>query len=264
MSDPIFARTRHTYDSYQDFWGLVELSGFDTCYVDEIDPASDHTYIYTPNNGETANGWPDARARITWYQLEWETHPNDSGPLPPGVAAKWTMDKWHAERIGAQYVPIGSHADLRYTLSVEIKGWDTNDIALMAYMGPPRRAAMKYQLERCGLKIAPNAWGLDRHYLLDHSRSFVHVHQHEDIPGVAALRVALAAAYSLPYISEQVADRGIFSTSNMLFSDYAHLADFAEQWLTDDKSQMLADYGWALHQLLCVEKPFRHWIEAAL
>ena len=33
----IFTRTRHTYDSYSDFWKLVELSGFNICFVDEID-----------------------------------------------------------------------------------------------------------------------------------------------------------------------------------------------------------------------------------
>lgn len=278
MSDPIFARTRHQYDSYQDFWRLVELSGFDTCYVDEIDAASDHTYIYTPNNGETMHGWPDARARIIWYQLEWETHPNDTGPLPPGVAEKWTMDKWHADQIGAQYVPIGSHAELAGYVGVNVDTGDDVytpqnpdgfypkqfDVAYMAYMGPPRRQNIMNAISRKGLRASPNGWGYARHDYLRYSRAMLHVHQHETVPGVAALRVALAAAYSLPYISEQVADQGIFSHTNMLFSDYAHLADFAQQWVRDNKSRMLDDYGRALHQLLCVEKPFRYWIEAAL
>src|SRR5690606_2822228 len=112
MPSIIFARTCTPYDSYQDFWRLVELSGFPTCFVDEIDVDSNNVYIFSPNNGETTNGWPEGRARIIHYQLEWETHTNDSGPLPPGVSEKWTMDKWHAERIGARYVPIGSHPDL--------------------------------------------------------------------------------------------------------------------------------------------------------
>lgn len=261
MSDPIFARTRHVYDSYQDYYRLVELSGFDTCYVDEIDPESDNCYIISPLNGEWEHGWPEAKARIILFQLEWCTHPNDQRPLPPGVSEVFTMDKWHAERIGAKYVPIGSHPDLALSNGHTKPLYDA---ALMAYMGPPRRGALKYELERKGLRLAPNSWGTLRDDVLHKSRAMLHVHQHETVPGVAALRVALAAAYALPYISEQVADRGIFSHSNMLFSDYAHLADFAYMWLCRNDSRLVEDYGRALHQLLCVEKPFRYWIEAAL
>jgi len=264
VSDITFARSRHEYDSYTDFWRLIELSGYPLIYVDEIDPDSDHCYIFSPNNGETKAGWPGARARIIFYQLEWETHPNDSGPLPPGVAEKWTHDRWHAERIGARYVPIGSHPDLRYTLTAQIEGWQNYHTALMAYLGPPRRLRIHDQLIGRGLRLAPNAWGVERHHILTHSRSMLHIHQHDGIPGVASLRVALAAAYSLPYLSEQVADRGIFSHSNMLFSDYPHLADFAHTWLCRNESRILEDYGRALYQLLCVDKTFHKCIEAAL
>lgn len=70
MSNIIFAKTRHVYQSYDDFWRLVALSGFETCYVDEIDHNRDATYIFTPTNGETLNGWDRGRARIIWWDLE--------------------------------------------------------------------------------------------------------------------------------------------------------------------------------------------------
>lgn len=262
MSDIIFCRTRHNYDSYQDFWRLVELSHYPTIYVDEIEPDSDHCYIYSPNNGETINGWPGAKARIVWYQLEWETHPNDTGPLPDGVAEKWTMDAGHAQRIGAKYVPIGSHPQLAGDkLYHQLDHYDT---ALMAYLGPPRRSTLLHELWRRNLTVAPNGWGNRRDFLLRSSRSMLHVHQHADIRGVAALRVALAAAYSLPYFSEQVDDPGVYPEGSILYADYQYLVDFAHNWLTDERNQMMIDYGRNLHRFLCVEKPFRYWIEAAV
>src|SRR6266404_2769198 len=52
VQEPIFARTRYQYQSYSDFWRLVELSNFQTCYVDQIDLENDQIYITTPINGE--------------------------------------------------------------------------------------------------------------------------------------------------------------------------------------------------------------------
>ncbi len=37
MAEITFVKTRHVYDSYTDFWRLVELSGFPTIYYDELD-----------------------------------------------------------------------------------------------------------------------------------------------------------------------------------------------------------------------------------
>ena len=70
MTDPIFALTRHKYESYQDLHRLIELAGFPVCYADELDPASDDTYIVIVRNGENEAGWPGARARIIHYHLE--------------------------------------------------------------------------------------------------------------------------------------------------------------------------------------------------
>ena len=47
-----FVKTRHFYQSYTDFWRLVELSEFPTIYVDELDVSQDGIYIVAPMNGE--------------------------------------------------------------------------------------------------------------------------------------------------------------------------------------------------------------------
>ena len=262
MPDILFARPRTPYDSYQDFYRLIELSGFPLIYTDEIEPDSDHTYIYSPANGDTRGGWAGATARIIHYQLEWQTHPNDQCPPDPGVSEKWTMDVWHAQRIGARYVPIGSHPGLVYEPLNERAEMDY-DVALLAYMSG-RRQRMAYELEQRGLRLAPNGWGKERHDILTHSKAVVHVHQHDDVPGVAALRLAVAAAYQVPVITETCAEYGIFGHSTLLMSDYTHLAKFVQSWTCQAEARILADYGRALYSLLCEEQTFRKCIEAAV
>ena len=80
----IFAKTRYVYDSYTDYWRLVELSGFPICYVDEMDvynPAN--IYIISPMNGEIYDFMNIAR-RVdhisTLYQWNLE-RPGGSGDI---------------------------------------------------------------------------------------------------------------------------------------------------------------------------------------
>ncbi len=267
MTNPIFCRTRHVYDSYIDFWRLVELSGFPCIYVDQIDPASDNTYIFTPLNGENDNGWQDPRAEIILWDLEWRLDTNNgadhTGLQVPGVARIWASDKWYAEQIGAEYVPLGSHAGLAsgYTDNSNGTYWDA---AVMAYLGPYRRNNVVNRIKDTGVRIAPNGWGQERHDILRASRAMLHIHQHDGIQTIAPQRWALAAAYSLPLITETLIDRGIFGNSNMLMCNYEHLPEFVRMWTLRNEARILEDYGRALHQLLCVERTFRVCVEAAL
>lgn len=252
----MFVRTRHVYESYADLWRLVELSGFPTCYVDEIDSASDTTYILVTRNGEMGNGWPDARARIIEWLMEWDAYP----PLA-GVRETWHLDKWMAGCIGAKYVPVGGHPDLRDP--DPLRG-TTYDAAYLAYM-TSRRGRIQYELRISGVAVSPSsAWGWERHGILSNSRAYVHVHQREDAPGVPGLRMVVAAAYQLPVISEKVADRGIFGYSGMMDADYRYLSQFITQHVRDPHQQGLANYGHALYSLLCEQHTFRRVVENAL
>src|SRR5690242_6857119 len=79
MSEILFCRTRYFYHSYQDLWKLVELSGFPSCYIDEIDLRADKIFIVPTINGEfrghiqnqlaSLNGEPK-RAKIIWCNCE--------------------------------------------------------------------------------------------------------------------------------------------------------------------------------------------------
>lgn len=264
MTDPIFALPRHDYASYQDLYRLIALSGFPICFMDEIDAASDNTYILTIYNGEVT-GWPGARARICLYDLEWHL---DGVPLIEGVRELWAGDKWYAERIGAKYVPMGSHPELRPAMTSK---QDLYDVAFIGYInGVHRRSALRQQLIERGVKVSPTgAWGDERHTLLRNSAAYLCVHQHDNAPTIAPLRMVVAAAYGLPVITEMCADYGIWSSPpgfETIYSiPYNDIADqlvnrFFQPWYVNQ----LLETGGRLHQFLCHDFTFRKSIEAAL
>lgn len=260
----VFAKTRFNYadpdngyGSYTDFWKLVELSGFETCYVDEIDTASDATYIFTPANGETISGWPAHRARIIHWNLEQDPYP----PIP-GVAETWASDKKLAQLIDAKYVPMGSHEDLNTETEAGFAEL-AYDAIMLAYR-TPRRIWVQAEAEKAGVAFAPDGWHQARHQALLQSRVMLHVHQNEGKYYVAPQRFAIAAAYGLPLISEALADLGIFSSSTLLTSDLLNLPTFVKMWTQGDEHNLLDDYGYQLHRLLCHIWPFRRCVEEAL
>lgn len=265
MSDVYFARTNYVYDSYADWHRLAELSGYKSCLVNEIDPESTNTYIVTPLSGEWNHGWQGTvSAQIILADIEWRLKESDYAwaesdlTIPPGVSRVWAFDKWYAERIGAEYVPLGSHPGLVGEAPADGKGWD---IAPLSYRTGRRNAAFG-DMERLNVTIAPNAWGDERDALLKECKAVVHVHQHENVPTVAPLRYALAAAWHKPLISERVHDRGIFEDC-VLYADYAALPDYTAV-MVKRYPELLQAKADALHDLLCVSHSFKSYIEAAL
>jgi hypothetical protein len=261
MTDVTFVRTRTEYPPYADFYRLAELSGYPICWVDEIDPGDPtKVYVISPINGEWMQGWPRARARIIFEQLEWHT---DHKPveLPPGVSEAWTGDAWHARLINARHVPIGGHIGLN--LDPDDCPEKEYDVVFMAYTDIHRRSMIKNALEARGLKLAPNGWGQERHDILARSRVMVHVHQHENIPTIAPLRWCIAAAYGLPIISESVNDRRPFGEYDFMTCDYDRLADFITAQLKEQHDD-LSRYGDYLRNTLCKVLTFRESVERAL
>jgi hypothetical protein len=258
VGDPIFVRPRHEYEPYTDFYKLVELSGYELTFFDKMevsDPTK--TYVYSPSNGEIGQGWQGAKARLIWWQLEWE---HEIAPCPPGVSEKWTSDKYHADYMGARFVPMGSHPDLNLRPSDSpTKEYDVTFLA--APNG--RRYSVWGDIADRGLSVAPNGWNEQRHSALSKSRAMVIVHQWEQFKCIAPLRWALAAAYKLPVISESVYCRDPFTHSHFMTCDIDRLGKFTELHIRDPFNN-LSDYGLALHNYLCNEMTFRKSIEAAL
>lgn len=264
MSDPIFCQTdfyiKGGYRSYVDFWRLVELSGFPIIPLSQLDPQSDNTYIVTPLNDEWMHGWPDAKARIIHYELEWRWDWRADVDTPPGVSAVWTGDKYFAKQIGARYVPMGSHPGLNEWAGYNVPA--TYDFAFMGYKDPPRRAYMLRQMESDGLVIAPNAWGQERSRLFYKSKCMIAIHQLDNMPTIAPLRMCIAAAHKLAVISEHIEDAGIFTglVDHFPYQDLARMAAV----IIRDPHNRLKEQGEALYQLLCVDYTFRKFIELAL
>lgn len=258
MSDITFVRPRHDYGSYSDFYALVRLSGYPLIYVDSMD-AYDPTkcYILSPANGEWGDGWPGARARIIHWQIEWEFEP---APLHNGVAEKWTSDKYHAEKIGARFVPMGSHRELNCNPGERAeKVYDVIFLAAQAY----RRYQVWGDIEERGLKIAPNGWGDERHAAMLRSKCMVVVHQWDEFPCIAPLRWCLAAAYSLPIVSETLRNRAPFGEGHFMSCRHDMIGEFVAMHVSD-QFNWLENYGHALYQKLCVEMTFKASVEAAV
>lgn len=260
MGDVIFCKTRyqdHGYHSYRDFWSLVDLASYPIIYVDEIDPASDNTYIVTPLNGEWMHGWRQPRARIIHWELEWRTDWRAEANEPPGIAEVWASDYAYAMQIGAKYVCVGS--DPLLNLDPDSQTTKVYDVAMLQYM-THRRHIIRQQLIAAGVSIAPDGWDWQRHESLSKSRMMLHVHQHDHVQTIAPLRWAIAAAYRLPVFTESVLDISMLGTHDV---PYEMLTREVVQWLRNG-GRTLVDMGERLYQDLCVENTFWKCVEGAL
>jgi len=253
----IFARTRHKYASYIDFWKVVELSGYPVIYVDEIDPHSDNTYVITPLNGEWQQGWKNPRAHIILWDLEWR----DNKPDIPGVAEVWASDEGYAQRIGAKYVILGPHPGLCIDDPTKVE--KKYDVAMIAYM-VWRRSIIESKCIQEGLRVAPNYGAEDdrRREMLLQSRLVLHVHQHENIHTISPTRWMTAAAYRLPILSENADSPGEF-VNTCMWADYDQLPAMAKLILSGHHACDLNELSARFHKQLCVDNSFRKCVDNA-
>lgn len=275
MSNVYFVRMNEMkdgyYDSYRDAFYLAELSGYPLIWLDEVDPDSDNTYILTPLNGSWQHGWQNPKARLIWWDIEWRLKEDGyqwtSAELdaPPGVSEWWVSDEWYASIIAQRYpavkfVPFGSHAGLVQNEAPSETHFDVATLSCQSQDGG--RQHMIDLLNQEGLTLAPNVWNPDRDKILKNTGAMLHIHQWRKVKTIAPLRFAIAAAYGLPLISEQVEHRGMFDNI-VLFSEYDAMPAYAKT-LTGRYQAELREKGRALHDLLCNEYSFRKCVEAAL
>lgn len=244
----IFARPRHEYESYRDFWRMVELCGFPLIYQDQIDVDVKTTYILT--GADATLEFPEGDARIIYWLLEWYIDYYQR----PGVHETWCSNKTFAEKLGLRFVPCGSMPELG-TLH---RNGEEFDIAHMSYDKVYRRSFILDRLREDGLKIAPNGWGKERDKILRNCRAMLHIHQHDHTHAIAPLRAALAAAYGLPLISENGVDNVPYIG---FFADYDSLRHVVNVTL---KRNDLKERGLELHQRLCHDLCFDKVINGAV
>jgi hypothetical protein len=265
--DVIFAKTRYHYDSYNDFWRLVELAGFQTCHVDEIDLAARAIYITSPINGEIrphikhrkSIAKTDKNCQIIWWNLE-RPGPNIEGEateLFEYIDRIWVSDRYYATLDPRfEHVVLGSDRGLRLTSEALERHWDWTHQSYTS----PRRDPIYGALRLSGLREGTNGWGDHRDRVLRASQLMLNVHQ-TDHPIGEPIRFALAAAYSLPMISEASADLWPLANGH----DYREVAyELLVEAVIAARDQNLSSLGNNLHQTLCVDWTFRKGVERGI
>jgi len=263
-----FVKTRHFYQSYIDFYRLVELSNFPTIYVDELDVSKDGVYITSPMNGE----WrphldnQDNKARNA-HLILWNLERPSGSAGSVGQYAKanrklqyerYIDEIWHSDRRLAQeteqrFVVLGSDEKLAVSGSYEKK----YNFCHMSYQIGRRQSIYKHFDN-----IGPNCWPPERDDILRKSRFALNVHQ-DNHPFQEPLRFALFAAYGLPILSEAIYDSYPFSDEFMVTADYDDLVRRMNEILGDPYSHW-QQIGQRAKERMCHEFNFKRMVEQAV
>lgn len=270
MTEIIFAKTRYKYDSYIDFWRLVELSGFPICFVDEVDVSRDVIYINSPLNGEWRphiDNQSDKKraARLIHWNLE---RPSGSGGI--GNYARscqqtirsryfdevWLSDKRLAQETGMSFIVLGSDYGLGEP------GDPANmiyDFVHMSYIAVRREIVyMQFPPER----IAPNCWPPQRDVVMKQSKFALNIHQ-DGYPFQEPLRFALFAAYGIPILSETISDAYPWNDNYMNFNPYHGIVGRLRQMLGNDYGYWRT-LGLAARDYMCMDHRFGKMVREKL
>ena len=270
--DIVFAKTRYHYDSYTDFWTLVELSQFETCYVDEIDISKPRVYIVCPMNGEydphlnNQVGKPHNAHLIHWC-LE---RPSGSGGIYYYSKSNrdriynrilddvWVSDRAMAAETMLHFVVCGSD----YGLGEPDKN-KIYDLCHMSYATDRRQRVYNNFDPKV---IGPNRWPWDtnpsRDYVLRHSRFALNIHQ-DQYPFQEPLRWALFAAYGLPMLTEEIKDAYPWHEEVCVFNPYDGIQSRMRQMLDDNYTRWW-EMGLRAREMMCGEFNFRKMVLAGV
>lgn len=267
MNDIVFARTRHKYDSYSDFWKLVKFAGFKTELIDDIDLTKQNYIITTMLNSEwevmiRRHAGKRRRAHVVLWNLErpvgWaKTIGNYAEMCWDLIHKRWFDEVWVSDRQLAaetelRFVPLGSHPGLGEP------GLDKKYAFAHISCIVPRRQAVYSQFEQ--EVIAPNGWDSARHISLQQSFFALNIHQDQH-PFCEPLRFALFAAYGLPVLSERILDPFPIGGQTMEFNNYRGIGAKLRQMLQNDYQRWF-EMGQRLQQLLCVDYEFEKVVKS--
>jgi len=256
MSKILFVKTRHHYKPYDDFYRLAGLAKFGFCYEDEIEYESDRTYIC---NHFAALGLNPRKTAQNAQIILWQTEHvplEDYVAYSPDITRFWHMDAAIAERYGHQHVVVGSHPDLP---KWKMNHSETYDICMLSYISPNRERLNQELRQR--FNLAPSsAWDMERDRILYSSRMKVHIHQHNNSKIVPGFRMAIAAAYRIPIMLEDVYNRHPFELS-ALWAYRHNFITIVDHWLKPHNRGWITDYVDRLYQQLCVDDTFKRVVE---
>ena len=265
----IFVRTRHTYESYRDFWKLVELSGFPTIYTDELDVSKPGVYITSPMNGEwrphidNQSGKPRNAHLILWNL---ERPSGSSGTVGQYAESNreliyrrhvdevWVSDRRLADETMMRFVVLGSDEGLGETSAIK-----KYSFCHMSYEVPRRTHVFKHFSPDV---IGPNCWPPDRDKILKESKFALNIHQ--DVhPFQEPLRFALFAAYGLPIVSEDIYDSFPWSDEFMVFSKLDNIVAKLKEMLSGDYDRW-REMGLRARERMTKQFRFKDMVEQAV
>lgn len=254
-------------DSYTDYRRLIELSSFERVNVDQIiddgsvyicAPATErlgHKYIElaTPKGNKLSS-------KFIYWMLE--RPPLDANKIVGYwdfmFSEIWAHDAvfMATENPKVQLVRIGSDSRLKMEDSLDDyrapKSFDF--IHLCAPLG--RRWHVLQHLP--GI-TAPNAWGAVRALNLRSAKFMLNVHQ-DNYYYMEPLRIALAAAYQLPLLTEDLYP-GNFAPGLLVQQPYCDILDTAIQWVNTGKATVEAS---RLYEKYCIDETFEKNVRKAL
>ena len=269
-----FVRSRKPYVSYDDFWKLVELSRFEWAWADMADLGeNDRLWVWPTMNmeflGRVLSAGRRRRARVAWWYLERPDANIPEGADPRSAfkaavsEALETVDAvWVSDRSLAILEPrtihavLGSHPGLRGVEDLP-KRWD------IAFFGQrtPRRIGALAALGASGLSITPDSRGLEKDRALASSRISLVIDRTGGLPVVAPLRWAVAAAYGLGILQEELPDAYPMAAGvSIAMAPLGDLPRMACELLATERFLAL---GQAAHDLLCRDFTFRPAVERA-
>ena len=277
--DIIFVRTRWLYDSYIDFWKLVELAGFPTCYTDEVDIERNVIYIVSPMNGEwrpviDSQRNKTKRAELLMINLE---RPGGSGSLDNYITSNrelidnkyldhvFVCDKRLSVNTGFPYMMIGGHEGFGSIGRISEKVYDLITLCCYSY---PHRAWMfqtPSQLRSMlgGMTLADNAFpgSAERDLLLRSSKAMLNIHQ-DGLPFCEPLRFIIAAMYGIPIFTEEC-DSGI-STIQFAIGGFNGYSEALRAMLKMPVYERLCVRAFVSRESLIGEFSFRNCVMRAL
>lgn len=198
VSKTIFIKVRNyadgqPYGSYNDFYRMASISGYDLCYLEEIDYESDNIYIISPNiyiPNEVFK--PNRTCKIILWQLERYDRPDFIDLRYDKIWVSYPECPYP----DAEYVFFGGYKDFANIIEVN----KCYDFTYMAYLYGERER--KVNELRKQYTFAPDYYDFDlRNIELQKSRVGLCLHQ-DNIPLIEPIRYTIFSCYKLPLLCE--------------------------------------------------------------
>jgi len=231
MPETIFVLARTTggslIESYCDYNRMIELWGYRTCELSEIDYQSQNVYVWSTHIGNPTQVFmhqaaKDRKCKLVFWNLEWPNwvdgklvgyEGSDYLGIEAHVDEVWFSDGYMVHLMRAfrpesaskfRYVFMGGHPDFGVKESYP-RFMPEYDFAHFSYLTGVR--GMKYHIlrDQMGFTMAPNAFGAERDRLLRCSRWGLHLHQFS-LPVISPQRFVVFASYRLPIVTDYCAE----------------------------------------------------------